>query len=206
MIHGFCRKWSTCILTRKSYILTLSTGCNVHNPGDSWCLPFQFIFLSNSSISQWPKHHFWKVIDRKWQEWRQYRMGLQRLCPQVLQTLLSAGARELCRTSRSGWVAGRREQRSLWNLENPCPSDTKRVKPSMVPAKSPGVPGCRCLALLVPLVHPHLPAATWGPGCRGGWGAACVCLRTCPRPGACWRWVQSSAVFSLYPSHPLKTG
>ena len=136
----------SCILTWKAYILTLSTGCDVHNPGDSWCLPFQFILLSNSSISQWPKHlnNFWKVIDRKWQEWRQDWMGLQRLCPQALQTLLSAGARELCGTSGSGWVAGRREQRSLWSLENPCPSDTKRVKPSMVPAKSPGVPGCRC--------------------------------------------------------------
>lgn len=47
----------------------------------------------------------------------------------------------------------------------------------------PGVPGCRCLALLGPSVHPHLPAVTWGPGCRGGCGVVCVCWRTRPRPG-----------------------
>lgn len=64
-------------------------------------------------------------------------MGLQRLGPQALQTPLSAGARVLCGTSASVWVAGRRELRSLWSLENPCPSDTKHLKPSMVPAKSP---------------------------------------------------------------------
>lgn len=63
--------------------------------------------------------------------------ALEVVCSQGLQTLLTAGVGQLYVTSGRGWVAGRREQRSLWSLENPCPSDSKRLKYSMSTARSP---------------------------------------------------------------------
>ncbi|KAB0377892.1 hypothetical protein FD755_009470, partial [Muntiacus reevesi] len=51
----------------------------------------------------------------------------------------------------------------------------------------PGVPGCRCLALLGSSVHPHLAAVTWGPGCRVG-AAWYVCAGGhVPGLVVCWR-------------------
>lgn len=147
-------------------------------------------------------------LESYWQEVagvRQDQMGLQRLCPQALQTLLSAGARELCGTPWSGWVAGRREQRSLWRLENPCPSDTKRLKPSMGPAKSPR--GARLQMLFLCRQYILTYQQLHGVQGAGVGRERCVCVwGHVPGLGTCWRGVQSSAVFSLYPSHPLKTG
>lgn len=164
----------SCILTWKSYILTLSTGCNVHNPGDSWCLPSQFILLSNSSISQWPKHHFWKVVDKKWQEWGRIRWGcrgcvLRRCRLPCLQGPGSCvGLAEV-----GGWqVGGNREVCGAWRIR--VLQIQNIWNPEWAQPNPPGVPGCRCSSCAVSTSS--LTSSYMGSRVQG-WVGSDVCVR-----------------------------